>query len=71
MNDHEKLSAPLRGAEHYNQIESSAMCEKLWTLPSKYRIHRQTLKKAVDRGSTAFFREAPIRFGSTSTAKRS
>jgi hypothetical protein len=28
MNDHEKLSAPLRGAEHYNQIEPSANVRK-------------------------------------------
>jgi len=28
MNDHQKLSAPLRGAEHYNQIEPSSNVRK-------------------------------------------
>jgi hypothetical protein len=28
MNVHEKLSAPLRGAEHYNQIDPSANVRK-------------------------------------------
>jgi hypothetical protein len=28
MNDHQKLSAPLRGAEHYNQIEPSPNVRK-------------------------------------------
>jgi hypothetical protein len=41
MNVHEKLSAPLRGAEHYNQIDPSAMCEKLWTLPAVRDVPRK------------------------------
>jgi hypothetical protein len=58
MNASEKRSAPLRGAEHYNQIDPSANVRK--TLDTTRLWVRSTGSVYADRSRVALFSSAPF-----------